>query len=99
MLKFLALPLLLTAAATPALAAGGSYYRATPAGQPKDAQFITRTTIWSCADGACTAPESGSSDQVMCRLAARKIGTLNAFEADGKPFDDKQLKSCNAHAR
>ncbi|MBW4331030.1 hypothetical protein KY084_09115 [Stakelama sp. CBK3Z-3] len=84
--------------ATPALAADGMY-RGIPATAPSNANFVTRSTMWHCDDGACTAAHDGQRDLVMCQLLARKVGRLESFAVDGAAMDADALTKCNGHAR
>lgn len=92
---------LLGATATPARAAtsAGAYYRAVPVAQPKAGTLITRSTLWKCDGGACSAPRAGSRDAVVCELAVQRLGALSEFHANGTAFDAAQLERCNARAK
>ena len=56
------------------------YYAATPVTAPAKASIVTRSTVWRCGDGTCTASKATSRDAIMCELLAREIGQL---------FDDR----------
>lgn len=75
------------------------YYVATPATAPEAGSFVTRTTVWNCAGGACTAPKSTSRDAIICELAAKQVGTLQSFTANGSAFDADALAKCNSRAK
>lgn len=85
---------------TDALAqARGGYYSAVPAKTSAKASFVTRSAIWKCQEGGCTAPRAEMRDAVMCELVAREIGTLSAFRAGETEFSADALAKCNAKAR
>jgi uncharacterized low-complexity protein len=97
----------LAAAATLALAptAGfaqgtpSGYYAATPVSAPAKASLVTRSTIWKCGAGACTAAKANARDNIMCELLVREVGKLSAFRANGTDFDAASLEKCNSKAR
>lgn len=74
-------------------------YSATPTATPTKASFITRTVVWHCAEGVCSAPKSGSRPEIMCELAVKEVGALTAFSVDGDALDADKLAKCNAKAR
>lgn len=84
--------------AVPAVAQGGAFFTATPSEAPKKASVITRSTLWKCTDGVCSAKKSADRPQVMCELVVQRVGTLTAFTAGGEAFDADQLAKCNARA-
>lgn len=90
-----------TLALTPAagFAQSRGYYSATPATAPEKASLVTRSTIWKCAAGTCTAAKANARDGIVCELVARELGTLTAFRANGTEFDADALAKCNAKAR
>ena len=90
-----------TLALTPAAAQTNSrgYYAATPATAPDKATLVTRTTVWKCGEGVCTAAKATSRDAIMCELVAGEVGKLTAFRANGQDFDAAALEKCNARAR
>lgn len=78
---------------------GRRYYSAVPATAPAKASLITRSTVWKCVAGSCTAARSDARDTIMCELVARQVGQLTAFRADGIDFGADALAKCNAKAR
>ena len=90
--------LALTPAAGIAQAARG-YYAATPVSAPAKSSLVTRSTIWKCGDGVCTASKANARDNIMCELVVREIGQVSAFRANGTEFDAAALEKCNAKAR
>ena len=91
--------LALIPAASFAQAAPRGYYAATPATAPEKASLITRSTLWKCGGGVCTAAKANARDNIMCELVARELGELSAFRANGSDFDAEALAKCNAKAR
>ena len=93
------------AAATLALApasvaqTGRGYYAATPVAAPAKASIVTRSTIWKCGEGVCTASKATSRDAIMCELVAGEVGKLTSFRANGADFDAAALEKCNTRAR
>ena len=88
---------LLTAAA--GHAAPRSYYVATAAQAPENANFVTRSTIWSCDGTTCTAARAAERAAFVCERIAGEIGALTAFTAGGDAFDPDALAKCNAKAK
>lgn len=74
-------------------------YAATPVAAPAKASLITRSTLWKCADGVCTAAQATSRDAIVCELVAKEVGALSSFTAKGQAFDADALAKCNAKAR
>ena len=66
---------------------------------PDKATLVTRTTVWKCGEGVCTAAKTTSRDAIMCELVAGEVGKLSAFRANGQEFDTAALEKCNARAR
>ena len=82
----------------PAMAQSG-YYRATPKTEVAKASFITRSALWKCADGVCTAGKVAERDAVLCEVVARKVGGLSAFTVGGTAYGEESLAKCNAKAK
>lgn len=97
MLRLLAPLALSLAAASPAMAEG--YYSAVPTTAPSKASIVTRSTVWKCAEGACTAAKAGSRDAIMCELFVREVGPVSRFAAAGTDFDAAALEKCNGRAK
>jgi hypothetical protein len=85
--------------ALPALAQSGGYYVATPVGDVATTSFITRSALWKCAGGVCSAPKVAERDAVLCEVVARRVGTLSAFTVGGTPYGEESLAKCNAKAK
>ena len=75
------------------------YYAATPVSAPAKSSMVTRSTIWKCGEGVCTAAKANARDNIVCELVAREVGKLSAFRANGTDFDAASLEKCNAKAR
>jgi len=90
-----------TLALTPVagIAQSRGYYSATPVTAPEKASLVTRSTIWKCGAGVCTASKANARDGIVCELVAREVGTLTAFRANGTDFDADALAKCNTKAR
>lgn len=103
MTRFFAAAAAATLALVPAAGiaqAATSGYAATPVTAPAKTSFVTRSTLWKCNAGTCTAPATGSTrDAIACELVAREVGKLSAFSANGAEFDAAALEKCNAKAR
>ena len=84
--------------AVPAVAQGSAFFSATPTEAPKKTSVITRSTLWKCTDGVCSAKKSADRPQIVCELVVQRVGTLSAFTAGGAAFDAEQLAKCNARA-
>ncbi|MES2336868.1 MAG: hypothetical protein V4537_02085 [Pseudomonadota bacterium] len=83
----------------PALAQAGGYYVATPKGEIAKTSFITRSALWKCADGVCSAGKVAERDAVLCEVVARKVGALSAFTVAGTAYGEESLAKCNAKAK
>lgn len=82
---------------SPALAAG---FQAQTATAPSPARFVARDSIWRCADTQCVSTNATSTrPAIVCSTLARQVGALRSFAVDGRPFDARQLESCNGRAR
>ncbi len=84
---------------TPAFA-GSPAYRLVPVTAFAAAdKIIARDVLWSCAGNACVANNATSRPAIVCAVAAKKIGQLSAFSANGKDFTADELAKCNARAK
>lgn len=90
---------LLSIAACPAFAQGGGYYTATTAAKVTRTSMISRGTVWTCADGVCSAPKTADRPGTVCQLVVQRVGALSAFTANGAAFDDASLAKCNERAK
>jgi hypothetical protein len=82
---------------SPALAAG---FQAQTTTAPSPAPFVARDSIWRCAGTQCVSTNRTSTRAaIVCAALARQVGALRGFAVDGRPFDARQLESCNGRAR
>ncbi|MEA3014103.1 MAG: hypothetical protein QOD42_2648 [Sphingomonadales bacterium] len=82
---------------SPALAAG---FEAQTSTAPPSARFVARDNIWRCAGTNCVSTNRTSTrPAIVCSALARQVGALRGFAVDGRPFDARQLESCNARSR
>jgi hypothetical protein len=84
---------------TPAFAASAGYHLVPEATSTTTETVVVRDVLWKCAGGACTAKPATSRPEIVCASAARKIGKISAFTANGAPFAADQLEKCNAKAK
>lgn len=90
---------LFTATATDAFA-NGPAYRLVPATAFAAADtVVARDVLWKCAGQACVATKASSRPEIVCAAAAREIGKISAFSANGKDFTPEQIAKCNEKAR
>jgi hypothetical protein len=61
--------------------------------------IIVRDTLWKCVGTSCVASQAASRPAIVCATAARKIGKLSAFAANGQEFTSEELAKCNAKAK
>jgi len=74
-------------------------YSAVPAAAPTIAGMMTRSTAWKCAGDRCVTNRTEGSPLTMCQLAAKELGALTAFTANGEAFAAEQLAKCNIRAK
>ena len=90
---------LFVGAGTPAFA-GTPAYRLVPATAFAAAdKIVARDVLWSCAGNACVANITTSRPEIVCAVAAKKIGQLSAFSANGRDFSVEELAKCNTRAK
>ncbi|MCM8730449.1 hypothetical protein ACFO8O_05635 [Hephaestia sp. GCM10023244] len=85
--------------ATAGYAQSRSYYVATALEAPAKANFVTRSTAWSCDGAVCTAARAPERDVFVCERVASSVGPLAAFAAGGTALDADALAKCNAKAK
>jgi hypothetical protein len=90
---------LFTAAAQPVYAQSGAAYSLTPATTVAANTVVTGETLWKCSGDSCFAAKSTSRPAIVCAQAAKKVGKLSSFTANGQTFSDEELAKCNAKAR
>jgi hypothetical protein len=103
------LPLVFTALAVVTLfgttnpafaAASGPAYSLTPSVALTSAKsVIVNEVLWKCGPNGCTAAQANSRPAIVCAQAARKVGKLESFTANGTAFDEVALAACNAKAK
>jgi hypothetical protein len=88
------------ATVSPAHAAGGAAYRLTPAAAAAAADtVIASETLWKRVGDTYVASQSNARPAIVCAQAAKKLGKMTSFEANGEAFDEASLAKCNAKAR
>lgn len=91
--------LLISATTTPAFAAAPAY-RLVPAAAVASVQsVVVGETLWRCGPNGCVAGESTSRPAVVCAQAARKVGKIESFTANGTAFSAEELAKCNEKAK
>lgn len=92
--------LLILATTTPAFAQGSAGYRLIPATAPATGEsLVASDVIWKRAGEGYVAPKANSRAAIVCAQAARKIGKVASFTADGEAFDEAALAKCNEKAK
>jgi hypothetical protein len=85
---------------TASFAADGPAYRLVPAAAVTTANtLIVNETVWKASGESYVARNSTSRPAIACAQAARKIGKVAAFTANGKEFSADELAKCNEKAR
>jgi hypothetical protein len=91
--------LLFAASATPAFAGAPAYRLAPVAAMSAANTVVVRDVLWKCGDAGCTAASATSRPAIVCATAARKIGKIASFTANGKDFSAEELAECNKKAK
>ncbi len=89
----------MTAAATPAFAGAPAYSLAPVAALSAADTVVVRDVLWKCNEAGCTAMSATSRPAIVCSTAARKIGKIASFTANGKDFTAEELADCNKKAK
>lgn len=98
--SFATATMLIGGAATPALASTGPAYRLVPvAAVTTTKPVIVNETLWRCTTDGCVASQSTSRPSIVCAQAARKVGKLESFTANGTAFSADELAKCNQKAK
>ena len=82
--------------ASPAHAAGGSFYEvqlATPLASAKTA--VVSDVAWKCDGATCLGSKGTSRAEIVCARVARKLGEVASFSAKGEALDAEGLAKCN----
>jgi hypothetical protein len=86
-------------AVIPAMAQAPAY-RAIPATPVAAAQnVVVGETLWKCAPDGCTTTTAAARPAILCAQAARKVGRIDSFVANGTAFGADDLAKCNAKAK
>lgn len=92
--------LLLAATATPALAQGGVGYQLVPVTAPASGEsWVASDVVWKRSGEGYVAPKATSRPSIVCAQAAKKIGKVTSFSAEGQAFDEAALAKCNEKAK
>lgn len=93
--------LLIGATSTAAFAAPGAAYRLTPVAAVAAADtVVANDVLWKkVGENYVGTKPSGSRPAIVCAQAVKKIGKVEAFEANGQAFDAEALAKCNEKAR
>lgn len=92
--------LLFLATTTPAFAQGSVGYQIVPVAAPASGEaLVSSDVIWKRAGEGYVAPKANSRAAIVCAQAAKKIGKVASFTADGQAFDEAALAKCNEKAR
>ena len=92
--------LLFLATTTPALAQGSTGYTLVPATAPASSEaLVSSEVIWKRAGAGYVAPKANSRAAIVCAQAAKKLGKVASFTADGQSFDEAALAKCNEKAK
>src|SRR3546814_17353419 len=75
------------------------YYVATALEAPAKANFVTRSTAWSCDGAVCTAARAPERDAFVCERVAGSVGALSAFTAGGDAPAADAIPTGNAKER
>jgi hypothetical protein len=91
--------LLISATTTPAFAAAPMYKLVPTTAITAAKSVIVGETLWRCGPTGCVTGESNSRPAVVCAQAARKVGKIESFTANGAAFTADELAKCNEKAK
>ena len=91
--------LLISATTTPAFAAAPMYKLIPATAVASFKSVVVGETLWRCGPTGCVAAESNSRPAVVCAQAARKVGKIESFTANGTAFSADELAKCNEKAK
>ena len=92
--------LLFLATTSPAFAQGGVGYHVVPAVAPASGEaWVASDVIWKRSGEGYVAPQANSRPAIVCAQAAKKIGKVVSFTAQGEAFDEAALAKCNEKAK
>jgi hypothetical protein len=63
-------------------------------------EIIVGANMFRCEGTTCVLVARAADADTLgtCHTLARKVGSLSAYVAAGKPFDADKLAKCNAHS-
>lgn len=63
-------------------------------------EIIIGANMFRCEGATCVLVARAADADTLdtCHTLARKVGSLSAYVAAGKPFDAEKLAKCNAHS-
>jgi hypothetical protein len=92
--------LLFLATTAPAFAQGSAGYQLVPATAPATGEaWVASDVVWKRSGEGYVAPRANSRAAIVCAQAAKKIGKVASFTADGQAFDEAALAKCNEKAK
>ena len=62
-------------------------------------RVVAREVLWKRSGDAWVASKATSRAEIVCSSAARELGKISAFSANGTDFTAEQLAKCNEKAR
>ena len=87
------------ATVSPALA-GSPAYRLVPVAAVAAANtVVVNETLWKASGNGYVATNVTSRPSIVCAQAARKVGKLASFNANGADFSAEDLAKCNEKAK
>ncbi len=89
------LPVLLLAAAAPAIAQVPTMRAEFATAQDGNREVIVDGRLWTCGGNACTTQGVDARPAVACRKLARKLGPVARFATSQSELDATGLASCN----
>ncbi len=91
--------LLISATTSPAFAAAPMYKLIPATAVASVKSVVVGETLWRCGPTGCVAGQSNSRPAVVCAQAARKVGKIESFTANGAAFTAEELAKCNEKAK
>ncbi len=85
---------------TASFAAGAPAYRLIPvAAEAGAASVVAGDVIWKSTANGYVAVNATSRPAVACAQAAKKVGKIASFSANGSEFSAEDLAKCNEKAK
>ncbi len=92
--------LLFLATTSPAFAQGSVGYSVVPVAAPASGEaLVASDVIWKRSGEGYVAPRANRRPAIVCAQAAKKIGKVVSFTAEGQSFDEAALAKCNEKAK